>query len=63
MVTIYATPFDNETKKATGQSTDSGFSNIGEVIDAMGGEWLSLSDRAVTYPSLFFSDYVIRREA
>lgn len=57
-MTIYCTPFDDETK----QSTDSGFTTIAEVVDAMGGEWLTCSDRAVVYPGLMFSDYVLRVE-
>lgn len=63
MRVIYCTPFDDETKKATGPSTDSGFTTIAEVVDAMGGEWLTCSDRAVVYPGLMFSDYVLRVES
>ena len=62
MRTIYCTPFDDETKQSTGPSTDSGFTTISEVVDAMGGEWLTCSDRAVVYPGLMFSDYVLRVE-
>jgi hypothetical protein len=62
-VTIYCTPFDDETKQSTGPSTDSGFTTISEVVDAMGGEWLTCSDRAVVYPGLMFSDYVLRVES
>lgn len=61
-MTIYATPFDDETKQATGQSTDSGFGTLVEVVEAMGGEFLTCSERAVVYPGLMFSDYVVRYE-
>lgn len=62
MKTIYATPFDNDTKLATGNSTDSGFGTLVEVVEAMGGEFLTCSERAVVYPGLMFSDYVVRYE-
>lgn len=58
-MTIYATPFDDETKQATAPSTDSGFTTIGEAVEAMGAEWLACSERAVIYPGLMFSDYVV----
>ena len=59
---IYATPFDPQTKQATGPSTDSGFSSTVEVVEAMGGEFLTCSERAVVYAGLMFSDYVVRYE-
>lgn len=62
-MTIYATPFDDETKQATAASSDSGFTSIDEVVEAMGSEWLTCSDRAAVYPGLMFSDYVLRVEA
>lgn len=62
-MTIYATPFDDETKQATAASTDSGFTSISEAVEAMGPEWLTCSDRAAVYPGLMFSDYVLRVEA
>lgn len=62
MKTIYCTPFDDETKQSTGPSTDSGFTSIAEVLESMGCEFLSCSDRAVVYPGLMFSDYVLRVE-
>lgn len=61
-MTIYATPFDPQTKQATGPSTDSGFCTIAEVVEAMGGEFLTCSDRAAVYEDLMFSDYVVRHE-
>lgn len=62
-MTIYATPFDEETKQTTGPSTDSGFTTIAEVVEALGGEWLTCSDRAAVYPGIMFSDYVLRVES
>lgn len=56
---IYATPYDDETKQATGPSTDSGFTTIAEVVEAMGPEWLTCSGRAVVYPGVMFSDYEV----
>lgn len=61
-MTIYATPFDDETKRATAASADSGFATIAEVIETMGSEHLSCSQRAVIYPGLMFSDYPLRLE-
>lgn len=61
-MTIYATPFDDETKQATAASSDSGFANLTEVVDTMGPDHLSCSQRAVIYPGLMFSDYVLRLE-
>lgn len=58
-MTIYCTPFDQDTKQATSPSTDSGFTTIAEVVESMGGDWLSCSDRAVVYLGLMFSDYVL----
>ena len=61
-MTIYATPFDPQTKQATGPSSESGFDMIAEVVEAMGGDFLTCSDRAVVYDDLMFSDYVVRYE-
>jgi len=58
-MTIYATPFDDETKQATSPSADSGFATLAEVVEAMGSEWLTCSGRAVVYPGVMFSDYKV----
>lgn len=62
-MTIYATPFDNDTKDSTGPSTDSGMTSIDQVVELMGPDWLTCSQRAVVYPGVMFSDYVLRIEA
>lgn len=59
---IYATPFDNDTKATTGPSTDSGMASIDQVVELMGPDWLTCSQRAVVYPGVMFSDYVLRIE-
>lgn len=56
---IYATAYNDETKQATSPSADSGFTTIGEVVEAMGSEWLTCSGRAVVYPGVMFSDYEV----
>ena len=56
---IYATTYDTETKQATSPSTDSGFTTIAEVVEAMGSEWVTCSGRAVIYPGVMFSDYKV----
>lgn len=58
-MTIYATPFDDETKQAVAPSSDSGFDTIADVVDAMGDEWKTRSSRAVIYEGLMFSDYPV----
>lgn len=58
-MTIYATPFDEDTLQATAPSADSGFETIGDVIEAMGDGWKTCSGRAVIYDGLMFSDYPV----
>jgi len=59
VTTIFATPFNDETKQASSPSADSGFTSIAEVVESMGPEWLTCSERAVVYPGLMFSDYEV----
>lgn len=47
-MTIYATPFDNCTKKTTGKSTDSGFESLDQVVMMM-GEPLKTTQQMVIY--------------
>lgn len=61
-MTIYATPFDEQTKQSTGPSADSGFQTIDEVVEALGDEFKTRSNRCVVYPGVMFSDYVLRVE-
>lgn len=62
MTTIYATSFDDDTKQATAQSADSGFTTIAEAVSMMGPDYLTCSERAVVYPGIMFSDYIVRLE-
>jgi len=48
-MTIYATPFNPETREPTGYSTDSGFSTLDQVVAAMGPP-LERTEALVVYP-------------
>ncbi|MNR58362.1 hypothetical protein D3C85_1793420 [compost metagenome] len=61
-MTIYATPFDPGTGQPTAGSTDSGFTTLDEVVEAMGSDYRSRGVRCVIYADLMFSDYVLRLE-
>ena len=61
-MTIYLTPFDDTTKQATAASSDSGFSTLAEAVEMLGPDWLTCSSRAVVYPCVMLSDFVVRAE-
>lgn len=47
-MTIYATPYNNRTKKCTGPSADSGFESLDQVA-AMMGEPIKTSPKMLIY--------------
>lgn len=56
-MTIYATPFDPETRKATSVSTDSGFDSMGQAVDTM-GEPLKRTEAFLIYPGAVLFSHV-----
>lgn len=60
---IYATPFRVSDKKTTGPSVDSGFTSLDQVVQFMGGDFVSQSQRVIIYggesdSSIAYSDFV-----
>lgn len=60
--TIYVTKFCPETKRVTEPAKPSGFNSIEEVTMLMGPP-LVLGKRAVTYRSVFYSEYYLHTHA
>ena len=48
-MTIYATPFDAETRKPTGHSANSGFVTLEQVVETMGPP-VKQTDALAIYP-------------
>ncbi|MNE94658.1 hypothetical protein D3C80_1926500 [compost metagenome] len=61
-MTIYLTTFDPDSGLPMGPSADSGFSSLAEVIEAMGKEYRSLTERSVVYEGVAFASYPVRVE-
>lgn len=63
-MTIYLTPYNPTTEKATGPSVDSGFPTIQDACDLLGDGWATAGQRTVLYPAqgLAVTDYVLRVE-
>lgn len=59
-MTIYLTPFDPQTKRATAPSADSGFLSLQAAVACFGPGHLTLSQRAAVYPNIMLSDYPVR---
>lgn len=64
-MTIYVTPFRRDTKQATADSADSGFSSIDEAVAAMGQAPVSHSSAMAVFHTgdndgLFYSRYRVR---
>ena len=61
MTTIYATPYNESTGEQTGESTDSGFTSINQVIETMGDEYERGNNHVVVYgrgeDQVIFSDF------
>lgn len=60
-MTVYFTPYDRDTLKTTGPSTDSGFSSVAVAVECLGTDWATCSSRAAFYPAagLAVTDYVL----
>ncbi len=62
MKTIYATPFTNSNKAATGPSTDSGFESVNQVVEMIGAP-VATSKRTLVYGEsedrIIYSDFVV----
>lgn len=61
-MTVYFTPYDPDTLKTTGPSTDSGFQTVAEAVQCLGTDWATCSNRAAFYPAagLAVTDYVLQ---
>lgn len=59
-MTIYATPYDPETKQCTGASVDCGFTELRQVTDVLGPapvggqRWVGYPDAGVAYSDFIF---------
>lgn len=48
-MTIYVTPFNNDTKQCTGASAPSGFDSLDQVATAMGDGFASRTEKTLIY--------------
>ncbi len=57
-MTIFVTNFDPNDLDNPGPSTDSGFQSLEQVIELVGSDYRTKSERTVVYEGVVFSDFV-----